>query len=196
MNKLTLADVAFPAVYESQRAAFRQEIIALKQRRRVRLGENVALVFENRETMRFQIQEMCRVEGIKDQDGIQAEVDVYNSLIPGPNELSASLFIEVTDSQQIKPALDSFLCLDSGGCVRLEFAATAVAATFEEGHSEADRISAVHYVRFHLTADQQRAFADASEVVIVLDHPNHAHRTVLSAETVAELRADLTDTSS
>ena len=193
MRKLTLADIEFPAVYETHREDFRRQIIALKSDRRVTLGDRLALVFENRDTMRFQIQEMCRVEGITDQSGIQAEVAVYNDLIPDAGELSATLLIEVTDPDAIKPVLDSFLGLDRGECLRLEFAGELVAGVFEAGHSEDDRISAVHYLRFRFTPEQQECFASGQDVTLVVDHPRHQYRAALTAGTLAALRADLAD---
>ncbi len=191
MQKLTLADIEFPAVYEEHRAAFRAHIIALKRNRRITLGDRVAIVFENRETMRFQIQEMCRVEGIADQAGVQAEVEVYNSLIPDAGELCATLLIEVADSAQVKPVLDSFLGLDAGECVRLEFAGERVAATFEAGHSEEDRISAVHYLRFRFAPGQVGRFAACDHAALVLDHPACSDTADLPPATLAALRGDL-----
>lgn len=191
MQKLTLADIEFPAVYETHRADFRQRIIALKKHRRITVGDRITLVFENRDTMRFQIQEMCRVEGITDQAGIQAEVAVYNDLIPNAGELSATLLIEVTDTERIKPVLDALLGLDRDACVRIEFGDEQVPARFEEGHSEADRISAVHYLRFRFTPAQQAAFATCPEAAVVVEHPNYPHQATLGEETLAALRADL-----
>lgn len=191
MKKLTLADIAFPAVYEEQRAEFRRRIIAMKRDRRVLVGDRIALVFENRETMRFQIQEMCRVEGITDQAGIQAEIEVYNALIPAAGELSATLLIEVTDSEEIRPVLDGFVGLDQGDRVFLEFAGERVPALFEAGHSEEDRISAVHYVRFPFSPEAQARFATCEAVALAIEHPGYTHRTPLAAGTLAALRADL-----
>lgn len=191
MRKLTLADIDFPAVYEERREEFRRRIIALKRVRRVALGDRMTLVFENRETMKFQIQEMCRIEQITDQDGILAEVEVYNGLIPGESELSATLLIEVPEQEQIKPVLDSFLGLDGDDCLRFEFDGERVPATFEEGHSKEDRISAVHYVRFAFSPAARAAFAACGAADLVVDHANHAYRTTLSAEALASLRADL-----
>lgn len=193
MQKLTRADIKAPAEYAPERDAFRRAIIALKAKRRVHLGDRVTLVFENRDTMRFQIQEMCRIERIGDDAGIQAEVDVYNELIPDANELSASLFIEVPEEDQIKPILDSFIGLDRGERLRFEFDCERVPAQFEEGHSEEDRIAAVHYVRFAFTPEQRAAFERAAHVALVLDHPGYERRTELAPETLAELRADLSD---
>jgi len=93
---LTLDDIADLRAYERDRDAYRRQVIELKQRRRVAVGPIVSLVFENRETMRSQIQEMARAEKMVSDEQIQKELDVYNALIPEPGELSATLFIELT----------------------------------------------------------------------------------------------------
>lgn len=91
MNALTPQDLLPAAEYERQREQFRSQIITLKQRRRTSVGPLVTLIFENRETLRFQTQEMIRVEHILDPHKIQDELDVYNALMPGAGELSATL---------------------------------------------------------------------------------------------------------
>jgi hypothetical protein len=93
MKKLEPSDVKNIYEYEKEREEVRRRIIDLKRRRRVQVGEHLCFVFENRETALFQIQEMCRVERIVDEAKIREEVEVYNDLIPGENELSATLLI-------------------------------------------------------------------------------------------------------
>jgi len=102
MNLLTREDVLSIEEYERQRESFRSRIIALKQRRRISIGPLITLVFENRETLRFQIQEMIRVERILDPDKVQDELDVYNALLPTGNELSATLLIEIVEEAKMK----------------------------------------------------------------------------------------------
>lgn len=191
MRKLTLADISFPAVYEEQRDAIRRDIIAMKRDRRVSVGDCITVVFENRDTVRFQIQEMCRVEGITDQAGIQQEVNVYNDLIPGAGELSATLMIEVSDQSRIAEVIDSFLGLNRGDGVRLEYGDTRVVATFDIGPAQEERISAVQYLRFRFTPEQVAAFHAAATIELVVDHPGYVHRTSLASGTVSALKADL-----
>src|SRR4029450_1370249 len=95
-DKIARSEVLNFFEYEKVRAAMRERVIELKRRRRVTVGEHLSFVFENRDTVVFQIQEMCRVERITDDAKIQDELDVYNALLPGPRELSATLFIEIT----------------------------------------------------------------------------------------------------
>jgi hypothetical protein len=150
MIPLTQTDLLSHADYETQRTAFRQEIIALKKRRRIEVGPLVTLIFENRETLRFQIQEMIRVERIFEPTKIQQELDMYNALLPCPGELSATLMIEITDDDRIKPILDTLQGIDQTDtlCIRVEN--ETIFAQFEAGHSKEDKISAVHFIRFSI----------------------------------------------
>ena len=150
MIPLTQTDLLSHADYETQRTAFRQEIIALKKRRRIEVGPFVTLIFENRETLRFQIQEMIRVERIFEPTKIQQELDMYNALLPCPGELSATLMIEITDDDRIKPILDTLQGIDQPDtlCIRVEN--ESIFAQFEAGHSKKDKISAVHFIRFSI----------------------------------------------
>jgi hypothetical protein len=190
VKKLTLADVQGPRRYAALRDDFRRRIIEEKRHRRVSVGDRVALVFENRHTMLFQVEEMLRAEQITEPAGIQHELDVYNPLIPGPNELSATLLIEITDAAQIRPQLDALIGLDEH--VALAIGDARIPAQFEPGHSEEDRIAAVQYVRFALTPEQARALAPGGpEAALVIAHPNYQHRTVLADDVRAALAADL-----
>lgn len=148
MNPLTPSDLLSHADYEAQRATFRREIIALKKRRRIEAGPLVTLVFENRRTLLFQVQEMIRAERIFEPSKIQDELDVYNALLPRTGELSATVMIEITAQERIKDILDSFRQFDRPDTLALIVDDQAVFADFEAGHSKEDKISAVHFVRF------------------------------------------------
>jgi Protein of unknown function (DUF3501) len=197
-EKIELRDVLNFFEYEKVRGEMRERVIDLKHVRRVSVGEHLAFVFENRDTVLFQIQEMCRVERIADDARVQDELDVYNALLPRRGELSATLFIEITDKDQIQPVLDRFMGIDAGGVDRgptvwiqvgKDF---AIPGDFEAGHSdeEKSKLSAVHFVRFAFPPEAVVAFAD-SPVHLVVDHPAARARVELSAETKAELIKDL-----
>lgn len=191
MRKIERREVRPLQEYERVREEFRRRVIDLKRRRRVQVGNRLSFLFENRETVLFQIQEMVWAERIQADDKVQAEVDVYNGLIPGPGELSATMMIEIEEMALIKPELDRLMGIDSGECVRLQVGnAHAVPGRFEAGHSKEDKISAVHFVRFTFTPEQVRAFR-SEEVALVADHPNYRARTVLGPETKAALLEDL-----
>jgi hypothetical protein len=190
---ITLGDVVNFFEYEKVREERRRRIIALKEKRRVAVGPFLSFVFENRETLLFQIQEMCRAERIIDDAKVQEEIDVYGALLPGPAELSATLFIEITEQDQIKPMLDRFVGIDTGRHVWLEIGkGLVVPGVFEAGHSDAEKgkLAAVHFVRFAFSPEALTAFG-TGEVYLVADHPTSRARTRLSDETRAELLTDL-----
>lgn len=191
MKKLTVEDLMGPSAYEKVRPKFREEIIAHKENRRVAVGDRVSLVFEDRKTVLFQIQEMLRAEKITDLHKIKDEVEVYNSLLPDTNELSATLFLEIEDQSKIREDLLKFLGIDER--VFLKIGSThAIQATFEEGHSKEDKISAVQYVRFPMGNQALEAFVAGKEKTTVLvDHPNYRAETELSEEMRQSLCRDL-----
>ncbi|CUS84164.1 Protein of unknown function (DUF3501) [Candidatus Kryptonium thompsonii] len=193
MKKIELSEVKNIYEYEKIREDFRRYIIDLKKKRRVEVGNRVSLVFENRDTVLFQIQEMMRAERMVDDNEIKFEVDTYNELIPERNELSATLFIEVDDPQLLRPVLDSFIGLDRGNHVYLEIGNKhKIYAEFEEGHSKDDRISAVHFIKFKFKPEQIEDFKNfENEVKIVIDHPNYKAFSIISPETRNELIKDL-----
>ena len=174
MNQLTQADLLPPDEYERQREAYRQTIIDLKRRRRIGIGEKITMVFENRETLRFQIQEMIRVERIVDPKKVQDELEVYNALLPGSGELSATLLIELTEAETMKHWLDLFMGLDHGQKLGLRAGGEIVYGEFEGGHSHETKISAVHFVRFRPTPAMVTALADqAVRVALSVRHAGY-----------------------
>jgi hypothetical protein len=192
MRKVELAEVKNIYEYEKIRDDFRKYIIELKKRRRISVGDRVTLVFENHDTVLFQIQEMMRAERMVDDDEIKFEVETYNQLIPEKDELSATLFIEVDDPKLLRPVLDSFIGLDRGNHVYLQIGDKhKIYAQFEEGHSKEDRISAVHFIKFKFTSEQINDFKDfRNEVKVVIDHQNYKAEAVVSDEMRQELIKD------
>ena len=192
MNPIAASDVLDLVAYERVREARRREVIALKQHRRVQVGRYLSFVFENRLTVWFQIQEMVRAERIVDDARIADEIEVYNALLPGDGELSATMMIEIGESSQIQPVLDRLLGIDTRGYVTLTVGSHRSVGVFESGRSdeEAGKLSAVHFVRFLVAPPARAIFRDA-EVVLSVDHPNEHARTVLSRETTSSLANDL-----
>lgn len=194
MNVLTPDDVLPLDEYERQREAYRSRIIALKQRRRVSLGPLMTLVFENRETLRFQVQEMIRAERILEPSKVQDELDVYNELLPTPQELSATLLIEITEAASMKEWLDRFMGLDRGRTVAIAAGGETAFGEFEGGHSHETKISAVHFVRFRPNEVMRCAFADLRQPVSLMVNHNGYEQTVpvpgtLREEWLSDLRA-------
>jgi hypothetical protein len=191
MKKIALDDILGFNAYENVRQELRQKIIALKKIRRIPVGEKISLVFENRDTVIFQIQEMLRAERITDLDKIREEITVYNELIPAAGELSATLFIEIEDQSHLRQDLLKFLGIDEA--VFLKVGAHKIRACFEEGRSKEDKISAVQYVRFALDAEERKAFLEGQPVELSVDHANYQASTVLTHESHNALAADLMD---
>src|SRR6266480_3974874 len=156
MKKIALEDIMGLAAYEKMREKSRQRVIELKKKRRVSVGDKVSLVFENRDTVTFQIQEMLRAEKITDLDKIREEIAVYNELIPDTDELSATLFLEIEDQSHLREDLLKFLGIDES--VFLKVGERSIQGRFEEGHSKEDKISAVQYVRFPFDPQARQAF--------------------------------------
>ena len=166
--------------YEKQRDTYRSELIDYKKNRRFKLGPNILITFENSKTMKFQIQEMMRAERMVHDSQIEEELNVYNPLIPGGDELSATLFIEITDPEKIRPVLDSFIGLTEGVNVFFEIDGEKVVAEFEEGREKEDNISSVHYIRFPFTEEQKNNFVnDSSSISIRIDYGEYSHSIVL-----------------
>ena len=192
MKILSLNDIKPLSEYEGIRKEFRSRMIAFKKNRRVPLGDLMTLVFENRETLIYQVQEMMRTEHLYDTAKIQEEIDTYNPLIPGPGELSATLFIEITEEEKIKETLDRLQGIDNGTALYLNLGTERIDGAFETGHSKEDKLSAVHYVRFHFSSDQQKAFLDPeTEAALTINHPHYQVHTPLSETVRKSLTQDL-----
>ena len=194
MKVITANDLISYEEYERQREAFRTKIIALKQRRRISVGPFITMVFENRETVQFQIQEMIRAERIVEPAKVQDELDVYNALLPQQNELSATLLIEITDEAKMKENLDQFMGLDHGEKVAIIAGGEEAFGEFEGGRSHETKISAVHFVRFRPSAEMKRAFADLTRpVTIRVIHGGYHEEVPIPGSMREEWLADLRD---
>ncbi len=192
MKLLETSEILNLVEYEMVRDVRRREIIEIKTPRRVAVGRYLTFVFENRATVWFQVQEMVRAERIVDAAKIADEVDVYNTLLPRPGELAATMLIEITESSQVKPVLDKLLGIDTRDYVKLSVGPHAIVGDFETGHSDEERgkLAAVHFVRFALSLEARRIFM-AAEVALVVEHPNERARVVLAEETKRSLLGDL-----
>ncbi|HEV8715978.1 MAG TPA: DUF3501 family protein [Candidatus Binatia bacterium] len=191
MQKVTLDEIVGLERYERTRLEFRRRIIDLKKNRRVTVGDRITFVFENHDTVLFQIQEMVRTERIIDLDKIRFEVDTFNELIPAEGELSATMLIEITQQEQIRPELVRLVGIDK--TVWLQIGSRfRIPAVFEPGRSKEDNLSAVQYVRFPFSPEARTAFRDEQqEALLVIDHPNYQAQTVLSPAVRHSLAAEV-----
>lgn len=193
MKLLTLDDITDVRAYEKERETFRAHIIALKKKRRVHVGPIVTFLFENHDTMRFQIQEMTRAEKIISDEKIEHELDVYNELIPTTHALKTTMLIELVSEEELRewlpklPGIQDYLHLD--------FAGTSVAGVEPDAERlsrEEEITTTVHYVVFEFTDEQRKHFLEATEgVVLRIDHPEYKFETTLLLETVSQLQTDL-----
>lgn len=192
MNILSQPDLMNILEYEKVRDDYRKDIISYKKDRRISLGPNITITFENKKTMLFQIQEIMRSERLVHEEQIQEEIDIYNSIMPPANGLSATLFIEITEESQIKPVLNSFIGLTLGDNLWFSFAGERVIGEFEGGREESDKISSVHYVKFHFTDEQKNKFLNnKEEVELVISYKDYQFGKQLSEGMKASLRSDL-----
>ncbi len=192
MKPITPQELLSAADYEDQRTEIRRRIIDLKKRRRITAGDSITLVFENRETVLFQIQEMLRTERIFAPEKIQEECDVYNALLPNVHELSATLYIEITDPEKIQERLDALQGIDNPDTVAISMGKEELFANFETGHSKEDKISAVHFVRFSTTPAFRDHLAQGEEsAFLTICHPNFQSKDPISPEMREEWLKDL-----
>ena len=197
MKQLSVDKMLNIIEYEKVRTDYRKDIIEYKKNRRIKIGPNLAIVFENERTLSFQIQEIMRAERIVHDEKIQEEVDIYNSIMPPKNGLSATLFIEVTQEDQIKPILNQFIGLTTGKTIFLDFDGEKVFAQFEQGREEEDKISSVHYLQFNLEYKQMEMLADHnSDLKIGIKYNKYSYLIDLSSHTKDSLYNDVNDSSS
>lgn len=189
MRLIQRYDIKGPALYGPIRDDFRKRIIELKRPRRISVGDRVTLVFENRHTLLFQIEEMLRAESLTTDAQIQAEIDVYNEIMPSDDSLSATLFLEVPPGTDARVELDRLVGLDEH--VILHIGEHTIRAAFEPGRGTSERISAVQYTRYPLSEEVKRALlTEGTRVAIEIDHPEYRHRTDCSDTTRASLAGD------
>lgn len=190
MKKVEPTEILDLTAYEKIRPGFLERMIELKRPRRVHVGEILCFIFENRDTVIFQIQEMTRAERSVSDAAVAAEVAVYNELVPRDHELSATLMIEIPNQTSIRSQLDRLIGIDEH--VHLDIGDESVRAAFDDKQFQEDRVSAVQYIRFPLGRDLATRFRDPSvSVELRVDHPNYAGKTAIEGEARASLSDDL-----
>ncbi len=173
MKKIEYSEVIPYYEYLKVRKDFQERIIKLKKNKRVQVGENITFVFENRETVLYQIQEMIRLEKMTDEKLIKNEIEVFNKLISDKNELAATMLIEIFERQFIKPILNSLAGIQDNK-VFLEFDDESITPVFDEENLPEGRISAVQYLKFKLNQKQVEKFLDKKITAYLrIRHPNY-----------------------
>ena len=179
--------------YAKERPAFRARAVAHKRARTVHLGEHVTLLFEDELTIRYQIQEMLRVEKTFDEAGIQDELDAYNPLVPDGSNLKATMLIEYEDENTRRQALARLRGVEDRVWLRVaDFAQVHAIADEDLERENAEKTSSVHFVRFELTPPMIAAFKQGADVTIGVDHPAYHATESLSESVKKALAADFT----
>jgi hypothetical protein len=192
-RKLRLEDIADLRAYERERATFRASMIEVKRLRRVAIGDLLTVMFENRDTMRLQIQEMIRAEKLVTDEGVMEELKVYNPMIPNPGQLCATLFLELTSEEQVREWLTKLAGLENSIFIQLSDGSKirgTIDAQHAAGLTRPDVTAAVHYLTFEFTPEQVEQFA-FGPVSVVCDQPNYLQMADLLESTKTELLTDL-----
>jgi hypothetical protein len=192
MPAITRASLMTLEAYAKARKDFRARVLAHKRDRTVHLGDHVTLLFEDELTIRYQVQEMLRIEKMFEEAGIQDELDAYNPLIPDGSNLKATLLLEYEDVDARRAALAKLRGIEDAVWVRVDGFPAVHAIADEDLERETDeKTSAVHFVRFELTPEMIAAFKAGRRVAVGVDHPDYrAEVAALPAPVHASLQAD------
>jgi hypothetical protein len=179
--------------YSKARPELRTQVIAHKKRRSVQLGNHMTLLFEDDTTLRYQVQEMLRIEKIFEEEDIQAEIDVYNALSPDGSNFKATMLIEYKNEAERRVALGKLIGIEDRVFVQVEGQARVYAIADEDMDREnAQKTSAVHFLRFELSQAMKDALKGGAQMMVGCDHANYpAHVEELPQETLVALLADL-----
>ena len=192
VRPITRHDIKGAALYAPIRDDYRNRVIAMKQHRRVLLGDRVEIVFDNRLILTLQIEETIRLENLTRDEQIEDEIKLANELMPTQDSLAATLFIPMPPGGDAKEILGQMVGLDEH--VILHIGPHAIRAAFEAGRSESDRISAVQYLRFVLSPEARATLlAPGTRIAVEIDHPRYTHRVECPEELRASLAADYGD---
>ena len=193
MRKLTFDDIQDLREYERDRDEFRRRIIEMKKCRRVQLGDLLTITFENTDTMRFQVQEMARIERMLTDEQIRQEVETYNQLIPDAGELSGTLFLEIDDKERLYEWLPRLVGIQRAVSIWLHDGSSVPSTPEDEERLTREKTTTtVHYLKFRFAPEQIDAFA-SGPARIVVDHPHYNAVVELSEEQREELLRDLRD---
>ena len=189
---LTLSDLPSVEEYAQSREALRAAVIAAKKARQIRIGENATLLFENRDTVKYQILEMLRIEKTCDPAAIQDELDAYNPLIPGGSDWRATMLVEFEDAEERRVQLKYLRAVEHAVYVRIGDRRIAVVADEDMERSDDEKTSAVHFLRFPLDAEAKAALAGGADLAFGIDHPRYRYETPVTEPAVrASLLGDL-----
>ena len=174
MNKLSRDDLFSLEQYAEARPAFREKVLEHKKNRRLDLGTNAALYFEDRLTMQYQVQEMLRIERIFEAEGINEELDAYNPLIPDGTNWKATFMVEFPDITERKAMLTQLVGIEDRVYVHVaDFDRVYAIADEDLERADEEKTSAVHFLRFELPPEQIAALKSGASLIAGIDHENY-----------------------
>ena len=193
MKKLSREDLFPLEKYAEMRPQFRAQVMAHKQNRQVKIGPNATLYFEDRLTMQYQVQEMLRIERIFEPEGVNDELATYNPLIPDGHNWKATFMVEFPDIDERREALKRLKGIENRAWARVAgFDPVRPVADEDLEREDAEKTSAVHFLRFELTSDMVKAVKQGAAVAMGIDHPAYTHQVdPLPAATRDSLARDL-----
>jgi len=191
-GKITPENLMSLEAYTKWRKAHKPEVIAHRKLRSVQLGEHINVQFESETTIRYQIQEMLRIEKVFEEEGILQEIEAYAPLVPDGSNWKATMMIEYTDVNERKRELARLIGVEDHMFVEVEGQPRVYAIADEDLDRENDeKTSAVHFVRFELTPVMCAAVKAGAAVKLGCDHTNYPAHIAIAAETLASLAGDL-----
>lgn len=187
---VTRQDIPSISTYRQGREEYLQKMIAYKNERRIKLAEHISVLFENKNTVLFQINELINSEDLEDQAEIDEYIDIYSGMLPNENELSATLFIELDDQLKLTDLLVKLKGIEHH--LSLNVGSESVQAVFEEEHDDREFTTSVHYLKFPLTQTAKDLLLNEEAVVTLeLNHPNSQANVALTSSSVRNLQKDL-----
>jgi hypothetical protein len=176
MALLTRDDLYSLEQYAEQRTQMRDTVMQHKKNRQLHIGPHATLYFEDRLTMQYQIQEMLRVERIFEADAIQEELDTYNPLVPDGSNWKATFMIEYTDVEDRQQALAQMVGIEQQVWMQVQgFDPVYAIADEDLERADEEKTSAVHFLRFELSAEMVEAVRTGADINAGIDHPNYTH---------------------
>ena len=192
MKKLITSDLLSLEEYDKSREEIKQNLLLHKKNRSVKVGDNVLLLFEDYETIKYQVQEMLRIEKIFKEQDIQDEIDAYQSLIPDGNNLKATMLIMFTDVNERKIMLNKLCDLENRVWISINNSKKIFAVSDEDlERSREEKTSAVHFLRFQLSDTDKKSFKETDDISIGIEHKEYGFETKLQKDIASALAKDL-----
>ena len=192
MKQLTTADLLSLEEYDKSREQIKSDLLLHKKNRSVRIGDNVLLLFEDYETIKYQVQEMLRIEKIFKEKEVQEEIDAYEALIPDGNNLKATMLIMYSDVKERKVMLNRLCDLENNVWLTIDNSKRIFAVSDEDlERSRDEKTSAVHFLRFQLDDIQKNLFKKSKSIIFGVDHEEYNLMTELDELTIDSLSKDL-----